>query len=124
MDPVDKVQEAERKVSEVEKLVEEARTAQAPKREEITAIQAECQERLDVARAERAEASKGVKKPLLSRYERIRRGNTPLALYMLQGQACGHCYTAVPIHRRQEIQNGQGVTNCEACGVLIYDPAK
>ena len=120
----DKVQEAERKVSEAEKQVEEARAAQSPKREEIAALQAECQGRLDIARAERTETAKGVTKPLLSRYDRIRRGNTPLALYALQGNACGHCYTAVPIHRRQGIQNGLGVTNCEACGVLIYDPVK
>lgn len=120
----DKVQEAERKVSEMEKLVEEARAAQAPQREQIAAVQAECQERLNQARAEREEAAKSVTRTLLGRYDRIRRGNTPFAVYMLQGQACGHCYTAVPIHRRQGIQNGQGVTNCEACGVLIYDPAK
>src|SRR5262245_14464843 len=120
----DKVQEAERKVSEVEKVVEEARTAQAPRREQIAAVQSEANARLTVARGEREEAAKGVKKPLLGRYERIRRGNTPFALYQLQGAACGHCHTAVPIHRRQGIQNGQGVTNCEACGVLIYDPVK
>ena len=40
----------------------------------------------------------------------------------LKGAACGHCYTAVPIHRRQEIQGGRGVTACEGCGVLVYDP--
>ena len=120
----DKVQDAERKVAEVEKVVEEARLAQAPKREEIAAVQAECNARLTIARGEREEAAKGVKKPLLSRYDRIRHGNTPLAVYALQGAACGHCYTAVPIHRRQGIQNGNGVTNCEACGVLIYDPVK
>jgi predicted nucleic acid-binding Zn-ribbon protein len=120
----DKVQEAERKVAEAEKLVEEARLAQAPRREEIAGIQAECQERLDQAQTRRDTAAKEVKRALLSRYERIRKGNTPFALYLLQGQACGHCYTALPIHRRQGIQNGQGVTNCEACGVLIYDPPK
>ncbi len=120
----DKVQEAEGRVGEVEKRVEETRAAQAPKREQIAAVQAECHERLVAARQERDGAAREVKRVLLSRYERIRRGNTPLAVYPLQGQACGHCYTAVPIHRRQEIQNGQGVTNCEACGVLLYDPAK
>lgn len=120
----DKVEEAERKVTGVEKAAEEARAAQAPKREQIAALEAECHERLNQARAEREEAAKAVKKPLLSRYDRIRHGNTPLAVYALQGAACGHCYTALPIHRRQEILNGQGVTGCEACGVLIYDPAK
>lgn len=119
----DKVEEAERKVTDVEQAAEEARAAQAPRREQIVALQAECQERLNLARAEREESAKAVKKPLLGRYDRVRGGNTPLAVYALQGTACGHCYTAVPIHRRQVIQNGQGVTGCEACGVLVYDPA-
>jgi len=41
-------------------------------------------------------------------------------LYPLRGGACGHCYTAVPLHRRQQIENGQAVEACEACGVLVY----
>jgi predicted nucleic acid-binding Zn-ribbon protein len=118
----DRVSEAERRVVEVEKRLEELRAAQAPRREQLEAVRAECLERLNAARAEREKAAQVVKRPLLSRYERIRRGNTPLALYRLHGEACGHCYTSVPIHRRKEVQGGQGVTPCEACGVLIYDP--
>jgi predicted nucleic acid-binding Zn-ribbon protein len=120
----DKVEEAERRVSDAEKLMEETRAAQAARREQIAALHAERNERLNAARAERDAAAKRVKKPLLSRYERIRQGNTPLAIYSLIGAACGHCYTAVPIHRRQEIQGGRGLTTCEGCGVLVYDPAK
>ena len=118
----DKVQEAEKRAAEVERAVEEARSAQAPRREQIAALQAECLERLNAARGEREEMAKAVKKPILSRYDRIRKGNTPMALYPLKGGACGFCYTAVPIHRRQEIQGGRGLTTCEGCGVLIYDP--
>jgi predicted nucleic acid-binding Zn-ribbon protein len=118
----DKVEEAEKRVADVERAVEETRAAQAPRREQIAALQAECMERLNAARAEREEAARQVKKPTLSRYDRIRKGNTPLALYPLKSAACGFCYTAVPIHRRQEIQGGRGLTTCEGCGVLIYDP--
>lgn len=120
----DKVQEAERKVAEAERRVEEARAAQGPRREQIAALQADCGERLNQARAARADAAKHVKRPLLSRYERIRQGNAPRALYPLAGAACGHCFTAVPIHKRQGVQGGRGITSCEACGVLIYDGAK
>jgi predicted nucleic acid-binding Zn-ribbon protein len=120
----DKVQESEKRVAEVERLVEEKRTAQAPRREEIEALRDECRERLDAARAEREKAAKHVSKLLLGRYERIRQGNTPFAVYPLKGAACGHCYTAVPIHRRQEIWGGRGTTTCEGCGVLVYDPGK
>jgi predicted nucleic acid-binding Zn-ribbon protein len=117
----DKVQEAEKRVVEVEKTVEEARAAQAPRREQIAAQRGELMDRLNAAQGEREGVAKDVSKPLLGRYERIRKGNTQFAMYPLKGAACGHCYTAVPIHRRQEIQGGRGVTACEGCGVLVYD---
>jgi len=58
----------------------------------------------------------------LARYERIRRGKAPLALYPLHGDACGHCFTAVPTQRRALIQRGASIEGCEACGVLLYAP--
>jgi predicted nucleic acid-binding Zn-ribbon protein len=124
MRSADKVDEAEKKVTAVEKAVEEARAAQGPRREQIEAQRGELLERLHAAQALREETAKQVNKPILSRYERIRKGNTPFAVYPLKGAACGHCYTSVPIHRRQEIQGGRGLAACEGCGVLIYDPGQ
>jgi predicted nucleic acid-binding Zn-ribbon protein len=118
----DKVQEAERRLAEVESKVEQVRTAQAPRREAIAAIQADCGDRLAAARRAREAAAKTVRPALLGQYERIRRGRGRLALYPLHGEACGHCYTAVPMHRRRSIQEGQAIVTCEACGVMIYYP--
>ena len=120
MRSADRVQEAERRVAEAERVLEELRTAQASRREAIAAGQAACADRLAEARRRREAAAGGVKRQLLQQYERIRRGRAPLALYPLHGEACGHCYTAVPLHRRQDILNGQSVTTCEACGVIVY----
>ncbi|NIM51111.1 MAG: hypothetical protein GTN62_10985 [Gemmatimonadales bacterium] len=121
MRSADKVQEAQRQMEETQTVLEELRAAQAPKREELAAKQAECDDRLRVAKAVREDAAKGVKAGLQECYERILRGRAPLALYPLRNGACGHCFTAVPMHRRQKIQNGESVESCEACGVLIYD---
>lgn len=120
MRSADRVQEAERRAAVAEKAVEELRMAQAPRREAIAAAQAAGSDRLAEARRRREEAARTVKRPLLQQYERIRRGRAPLALYPLHGEACGHCYTAVPLHRRQDILNGQAITTCEACGVIVY----
>lgn len=120
----DKVQEAERSTEETEQALEELRRAQAPKREEMAAKRAECEDRLAAAIKHRAAAAANVAEPLLDRYERIRQGRAPLVLYPLQNGACGYCYTAVPLNRRQKILNGQSVEPCEACGVLIYDPGE
>ncbi len=57
---------------------------------------------------------------MLARYERIRRGKAPLALFALHGGSCGNCFTAVPTQRRALIQRGATIEACEACGVLLY----
>jgi predicted nucleic acid-binding Zn-ribbon protein len=120
----DKVQEAERRMAEIEARVEQVRAAQAPRREEIAARRAERGDRLAAARSMRDAVANTVRPALLGQYERIRRGRARLALYPLHGDACGHCYTAVPMHRRQSIQDGQSIVTCEACGVMIYSTPK
>lgn len=116
----DKVQEAERRAAEVEQAVSHVREDQAARREQIAAIQADCRERLAAARLERDQASRAVNTGLLVKYERIRRGKAPLAVYALHNGSCGQCFTAVPLQRRQQILASQSVINCEACGVLLY----
>lgn len=117
----DSLQEAEVQVAEAERAVEELKAGQAARREEIAALQAECRDRLAQAETARAGVAARLSKPALMLYERIRRGRAPLALYPLHGDACGHCYTAIPMHRRQELQAGQSIATCEACGVLVYN---
>lgn len=117
----DRVQEAEAGAAEAEAALQELRAGQAARREEIAARQAECRDRLAAAERERGAVAQRLSRSALEKYERIRRGRAPLALYAMHGEACGHCYTAVPMHRRQELQAGQGIVMCEACGVLIYN---
>src|SRR2546430_2045278 len=68
----------------------------------------------------RAEAARGVNASLLVRYDRIRRGKAPLAVFPLHDGTCGNCFTAVPTQRRALIQRGATIEGCEACGVLLY----
>src|SRR5438046_1267648 len=76
--------------------------------------------RRERAVAEREQAATRVTPGMLARYERIRRGKAPLAVYPLHVDACGHCFTAVPTQRRTLIQRGVSIEACEACGVLLY----
>jgi predicted nucleic acid-binding Zn-ribbon protein len=117
----DQVQVAESSVAEAERQLEEIRTGQAARREEIAARQAECRDRLSAVQRQRGAVTQRLSKPALTQYERIRRGRAPLALYALHEDACGHCFTAVPMHRRQELQAGHSISLCEACGVIIYN---
>ena len=72
------------------------------------------------ATVERERASKAVNPALLARYDRIRRGKAPLAIFPLHGSSCGNCFTAVPTQRKALIQRGATIEGCEACGVLLY----
>ena len=116
----DAVTEAERKAAEAEKALQEVRAQQAPLREALAGRRDAIAAEREQAVAERERATARVGSGLLSRYERIRRGKAPLALYPLHGDACGHCFTAVPTQRRALIQRGASIEGCEACGVLLY----
>jgi predicted nucleic acid-binding Zn-ribbon protein len=116
----DAVQEAERKAAEAENALAGIREGQAADRESLAGRRETILAEVERAREARTEASHGVNGSLLGRYERIRRGKAPLALYALHGDACGHCFTAVPTQRRVLIQRGASIEACEACGVLLY----
>lgn len=117
----DKVQEAEEALAEMQRQVEETRGAQEPTRQELAARSGELEAGLAQARKERDEAARQIDPGLLDLYRKILRGRAPQALYPLRGGACGHCFTSVPLHRRQQIEAGQSVEPCEACGVLVYN---
>lgn len=119
----DAVHEAERKAAEAEKALTAVGEAQAPERDALAEQRETVLAELRRAQEVRAEATRSVNAALLSRYERIRRGKAPLALYALHGDACGHCFTAVPTQRRVLIQRGASIETCEACGVLLYSAA-
>jgi len=116
----DAVTEAERKAAEAERGLERVREAQAPQRETLAGKRDALMADRERAVAARDEAAVSVNAALLTRYERIRRGKTPLAVYALHGDACGRCFTAVPTQRRSLIQRGASIEACEACGVLLY----
>jgi predicted nucleic acid-binding Zn-ribbon protein len=116
----DAVGEAERKAAEAERALEEVREAQAAEREGLAGRRdAIVGERERAVRAREAAAA-AVSAAMLARYERIRRGKAPLALFALHGGSCGNCFTAVPTQRRALIQRGATIEACEACGVLLY----
>ena len=116
----DAVADAERRAAEAEKALEELRQAQAPGREGIAGRRDGIASEREQALAQRQAAAAAVAAELLARYEKIRRGKAPLAVYALHGNACGRCYTAVPTQRRALIQRGASIETCEGCGVLLY----
>ena len=116
----DEVQAIQTRAKEAEERVTAEGESQAPRRAEIENIQKDCQARLAKGRKKRELTSKNVAANLLARYGRILAGRAPLAMYELHSDACGHCFTAVPMHLRQQVRRGDIVATCEACGVIMY----
>ena len=118
----DAVTEAERRAAEAELGLQRVTEAQAEQRADIESRRGELIGARESAIAARELAAAAVNAAALARYERIRRGKTPLAIYALHAEACGRCFTAVPTQRRSLIQRGASIEGCEACGVLLYAP--
>ena len=118
----DAVTEAERRAAEAELGLQRVTEAQAAQRADIDGRRGELIGARESAIAARELAAAAVNGAALARYERIRRGKTPLAIYALHAEACGRCFTAVPTQRRALIQRGASIEGCEACGVLLYAP--
>src|SRR5438093_3322074 len=116
----DAVGEAERKTAEAENALQLMRDAQAAQREALAGRRQEIATERESASRAREETSRAVNPALLARYDRIRRGKAPLAIFPLHGGSCGNCFTAVPTQRRALIQRGATIEGCEACGVLLY----
>jgi len=116
----DAIVEADKRVKDIEKQHAAAVTQQTEARAALADKRAELDGQLAAAKAERLEATKQVLPALLVRYERIRRGRAPAAVFPMQKDSCGHCFTAVPMQRRVLIQQGQSIEACEVCGVLLY----
>ena len=116
----DAVGEAERRTAEAENALDKVRESQAAQREALAGRRQEILAERELATREREVAAKSVNPTLLVRYDRIRRGKAPLAVYRLHGSSCGNCFTAVPTQRKALIQRGATIEGCEACGVLLY----
>ena len=114
------VQAQETRVAEAETAVEALKAEQVAPREALAARRAELEAERAVALAARDTSAAAVAKPLRSRYERLRGSRAPRAVVALAGDACGACYTAVPMNRRAQMRMSGVVDACEGCGVMLY----
>lgn len=116
----DGVAEAERRASEAEVALAALEAEQEAQRAALGEREQERRAKLEALRQERRSAARAVSPRLLGRYEKIRGGRAAKTLYPLHGDACGNCFTSIPLHRKQQIELGNAIESCEACGVLLY----
>jgi uncharacterized protein len=93
---------------------------QAAERDALAAERAVIEGELAEARAKRAQTAAHVPKAILAKYDRIRGRRGEQAIFALRGPSCGHCDTAIPLQRRNQMIGTGQIEVCEACGVLLY----
>jgi uncharacterized protein len=93
---------------------------QTAEREALGAERAAIEAELADARAKRAQTASHVPKAILTKYDRIRGRRGEQAIFALRGPSCGHCDTAIPLQRRNQMIGTGLIEVCEACGVLLY----
>jgi len=93
---------------------------QAAERDALAAERAGIEAELTHARAKRAQTATHVPKAILAKYDRIRGRRGEQAIFALRGPSCGHCDTAIPLQRRNQMIGTGQIEVCEACGVLLY----
>jgi predicted nucleic acid-binding Zn-ribbon protein len=111
----------EERVAAADARLAEAGAGQGSAREALAARIAEVEAERSAAAGARDEAARALGRALLSRYDRIRSGTKRGPVVVpLHGNACGACFTAVPMSRRSHIRAGLLLDGCEACGVILY----
>ena len=61
-----------------------------------------------------------IPKPILSVYERVRRGKGGQAVVVVKKRACGACFKALTPHKVQEVKRADKIYTCDSCGAIIY----
>lgn len=71
-------------------------------------------------RSSRESVIGSISKPMISTYERVRKGRGGRAVVMVKKKACNSCFKALTPRRIQEIKRADKVLVCEFCGCLLY----
>lgn len=72
----------------------------------------------------REKISVRLKKPMLSRYERIRKAKSNVAVVPITREACGGCFKSIPPQKIVEVEKLLVLIQCDICGRLLIPENK
>jgi predicted nucleic acid-binding Zn-ribbon protein len=78
------------------------------------------QQRLADLKAERDVLATDVPEDVLELYDRIFKKKGDSAVAALTGEMCGGCHMKVVVGTIQSVKQGEGLTQCESCGRILY----
>lgn len=107
------VEAADRTWETLKQELEEARAS-------LDARMAEARAKLEVLEERRAHAGSEIPRPVLERYEFIRRRLAHPVIVPVHDGICDGCHIAIPPQAFIDLQSGQKILNCPNCQRLIY----
>jgi len=111
----DTITEFEEKKKEIEDILNQ-------KKNELTDIIAETKKEEQELIEKAEELKKNVDHRLLNAFERIRKNaRNGLAIVLIERDACGGCFSAIPPQRQLDIRLHKKIIVCEACGRIFID---
>jgi predicted nucleic acid-binding Zn-ribbon protein len=84
--------------------------------------ESEARQRLEGLDAKRESELHGLTPQTRSRYDRIHQSRQGTAVVVIDKNACGGCYRALPPQIMQEAKKRDRLLNCEGCGRLVIYP--
>ena len=103
--------------------MEEARSAVAPRKEEILAEQESIRSEAASLETRRGLFAEAIEQRYLAAYEDLARGGRNVAVApMTDDGACGACFSLIPLQLQNEIRSSGRLVSCEACGVIVTAP--
>jgi predicted nucleic acid-binding Zn-ribbon protein len=71
-------------------------------------------------RGSREDLIQSISTPVMSTYERVRKGRGGRAVVVVKKRACSSCFKSLTPKKMQEIRRADHVHTCDYCGCLLY----
>ena len=121
---LDQISRFEDRLDEQRAGREEARSALAPKQEELLAAQEAIRSEAASLELRRGLVAEGIERGYLAVYEDLAKGGRRVAVApMTDDGACGACFSLIPLQLQNEIRSAGRLVSCEACGVIVTAPS-
>jgi len=117
---MDEVSELTEKIEEYTRKAEETRKRNEEQLDQLQNQIDAVGEKMHIKDDERKNVLVRIPKPLMSAYERIRKGRGGDVVVPVKRRSCGACYKQLEPHLVQEIKKGERVITCDSCGRILY----
>ncbi len=106
-------------ISEIEKDLENRLQETLENEKILNEMLVKTEQQENILKEKRAEIIKGISKPILNTYDRIRINRGGRALSYLTHGSCNECSTRIPPQRGMEIRMMDKLFYCEVCGRIL-----